>query len=217
MAATKKKPAPKRPKRAVLGRFAVLGLVAVWMFALGVLVGRGSAPLRFDVDALQKQLAELKKAVTDRENRRFKVNLDSLKFFQNLKDADETAGPFVGAAPGAKGTTPHKAPQFTKPEQPASVVRGPAPEAPAAPLPGPPGAKVEYILQVASSRNKAATGQLVAKLKKQGFPAFSAVTQVPGKGTWYRIRVGPYIDRTVAERARGLLKAKKFDPYIIER
>ncbi|MDP7417006.1 MAG: hypothetical protein QF888_03315, partial [Desulfobacterales bacterium] len=40
--------------------FSVIFFVAAWMFFLGILVGRGTAPVKFNIEKLQKKLAALK-------------------------------------------------------------------------------------------------------------------------------------------------------------
>ena len=44
-----------------------------WMFVLGILIGRGIAPVQFDIEKLQKELASLKEAVIKKEELRFKM------------------------------------------------------------------------------------------------------------------------------------------------
>jgi hypothetical protein len=44
--------------------------VAAWMFILGIFVGRGTAPLQFDIKKLQNELAALKEDVVKKELKR---------------------------------------------------------------------------------------------------------------------------------------------------
>ncbi|MBU4388086.1 MAG: hypothetical protein KKB23_00920, partial [Proteobacteria bacterium] len=66
--------------------------VSVWMFALGVLVGRDTAPVKFDIEKLQKELVVLKEAVIRREQKLFKVDSDAVRdktdfgFYEALKE-----------------------------------------------------------------------------------------------------------------------------------
>ena len=96
--------APIRSRKGAWGRVLLLGFVALWMFALGVLVGRGTAPVHFDIDQLQNKLAELKEIVTAEDGELFKVNLEKLKFFKNLRET------------GEDGAIPHKRALFKKPQ-----------------------------------------------------------------------------------------------------
>ena len=58
---TKKKntPSPQKRKGLVL-QIGLIFFVSIWMFILGVFVGRGTAPVQFDIEELQKELAALK-------------------------------------------------------------------------------------------------------------------------------------------------------------
>ena len=64
-----------------------------WMFILGVLVGRGTAPVKFDIEKLQKELVALKEAVMKKELRRYKIdsnvkdNKTTLDFYNTLKES----------------------------------------------------------------------------------------------------------------------------------
>ena len=74
---TAKKVATKKGKKYLLqltikGFFlglCLLFLISGWMFVLGVLVGRGTAPINFDIQALQKELLELKESMVKQEKR----------------------------------------------------------------------------------------------------------------------------------------------------
>ena len=70
---------------------------SVWMFVLGIFVGRGTAPIRFDMKALQKELIELKETVLRKEKERFKAYMATahkktdLDFYEALKAPTEPA------------------------------------------------------------------------------------------------------------------------------
>jgi cell division septation protein DedD len=74
----------------------------------------------------------------------------------------------------------------------------------------------ELFIQVASSKNPDATRRLVDRLRKQGFPAFSAQKEVPGKGVWYRIQLGPFNNQMLAEEALAKMKSQHFEAYLIQ-
>jgi DedD protein len=59
-----------------------------------------------------------------------------------------------------------------------------------------------------ASRN---AGELVATLKKAGFPAFAQASEYQGKQA-ERVRVGPFADRAAAEAAR--LRIKQLKPAV---
>jgi len=71
-----------------------------------------------------------------------------------------------------------------------------------------------WVIQVASLRTPEAAGELEAKLRKAGFSAFVEQAEVRGK-QYYRVRVGPEVDRANAERvAARLREQQKLDTLI---
>jgi cell division protein FtsN len=53
-------------------------------------------------------------------------------------------------------------------------------------------------IQVASVKDGAAAERIVANLKKDGYSAFLVRSVIPGKGLWFRVRVGSYANREQA-------------------
>ena len=88
----KKKPSiqfvPKRPSTWIF----LIIFVSAWMFVLGIFVGRGTAPVKFDIKKLQKELVVLKEAVVKKEQKLFKIDSDVVKnktdfgFYEALKE-----------------------------------------------------------------------------------------------------------------------------------
>ncbi len=70
--------------------------ISMWMFVLGILVGRGTAPVPFDIHKLQKELKHLKETTLKKEEIRFNI----------LSDADKKNFEFHDAL---KKRTPSKA------------------------------------------------------------------------------------------------------------
>jgi DedD protein len=65
-----------------------------------------------------------------------------------------------------------------------------------------------YTLQIASYQEKAQADADAKKLKQKGYAAFVKSVEVPGKGTWYRVRLGSFSNRISAEKLQKELKAK---------
>ena len=100
---TEKKAAAKTRKKYLLqltGKGLFLGLcllflISGWMFVLGVLVGRGTAPVNFDVQALQKELLALKESMLKQEKRAMEIDSaktgakSSLEFYEALKKKEK--------------------------------------------------------------------------------------------------------------------------------
>jgi cell division protein FtsN len=70
-------------------------------------------------------------------------------------------------------------------------------------------AKVRYTLQVASYPNKDGAEQDVKRLKQNGYAAFIVAADVPGKGVWYRVRLGSFSNKASAEKLQKDVQAKQ--------
>jgi cell division septation protein DedD len=118
-----------------------------------------------------------------------------------------TAGPTRSAPP-----TPTKPPEATA----TPVPKPAAAPAKAVTLAKAAGKKEPYWVQVLATQRASIADDLTKKLKADGFPA--DVTPVPGKAGWFRVRVGPYTDRTKAEStAAKIQKVEKTNnrPFVV--
>ena len=66
-------------------------------------------------------------------------------------------------------------------------------------------------------KNARDADRLVAELKKTGFHAYRAIGKVPGKGIWYRVRVGEYKSRASARHTLNQLKKAGLKPIVVEK
>jgi len=99
------------------------------------------------------------------------------------------------------------APQVVKRETPADA--GVRPETKTAIKPAAAaGGKIRYTIQFASYPEKNLAEAEVKKMKKQGYAAF-VVAFEQGKGTWYRVRLGRFTNRTDAEKLLREVKSKE--------
>jgi cell division protein FtsN len=191
-------------------------LVMVWMFTLGVVVGRGLSPVRFDVEKLTKELMDLKEQALSREKQGRDVETASkntqLGFYDALMDKKEKARLRSEAkeksskrlaerqtSGKAESTTLRKA--LEKP-LPASDQQGPS--------------AGTLTLQVASLRDSTGAAEMVSHLKSKGYSAYQVAAEVPGKGTYHRVRVGHFKDRSAARQAAAGLRQEKLEPFIIQ-
>lgn len=120
------------------------------------------------------------------------------------------------------------APKAAVPPPPDELEAGPAPAKPAvaAAVPAPPdedepkksslpregsstgGQKAQYTLQVKAARDKAEADAVVEKLRKAGFEPSLIVADVPGKGRYYRVRVGRFENVEKAREFQRKLKSQ---------
>lgn len=57
-----------------------------------------------------------------------------------------------------------------------------------------------YLLQAGSFAVQAEADQMAKKLRRKGFKATVSTIEVEGKGTWYRVRTGPYSTPQAADK-----------------
>ena len=69
--------------------------------------------------------------------------------------------------------------------------------------------KLRYTLQTASHREQGMAVEEVKDLKRKGYAAFVSSSELPGKGTWHRVRLGSFTSREAAEKLRKTLKTKE--------
>jgi DedD protein len=99
---------------------------------------------------------------------------------------------------------------------PAVGVGEPAPDSSPAAAPPPRGATdgmPSWVTQVASLGSAASAEQMAEKLRGEGYSAFVEQANVGGR-TYYRVRVGPEIDRASAERTAAKLGREYNKPYV---
>jgi cell division protein FtsN len=78
-----------------------------------------------------------------------------------------------------------------------------------------PVAKTRYSLQLASYSEKEMADEEVKRMKKRGYAAFVVTSDVPDKGTWYRVRLGSFSNKAAAEKLMNELHAKEgLSPFI---
>jgi DedD protein len=119
--------------------------------------------------------------------------------------ATATANPTATPTPTPTPTSPTK----VAAANPApSTVDTPPPSPAMAPIPalppppdamGPPAPGAGYTLQIKSTQSQEEADHFVRKLKGQGYHAFVVTADLPGKGRWYRVRLGKFDSKDAAE------------------
>ena len=239
-----KKPFLVLSRRAIAGWLTAIFFVCAWMFAIGVLVGRGTSPLKLDINALQKKLEVARAELMQNKKRPTRENADSgknkpeLEFYEALPQNREDAEiPTLRPPPQIKKKTEpptEKKLSFKKKEsrkkltktRPKGEDKAQASQQnpgdttrPPATIPknkNKPAGKA-YTIQVAAFRAVGDADKAVTELKKNGFSAYRAIGKVPGKGIWYRVRVGEYRNKAEASKTLAKLKNKGMQPVLVEK
>ncbi len=202
----------KRFRKEIVLKTVLCTLVCLWMFVLGLLVGRGTAPVRFNIKGLQDKLSDLKAATVDETTRHYQIAFQELDrkmdlgFHEALKDdksdlSSSTKPLPVAPAPTAPAVKPEsEAPKKTKDSDRKAET---------------PDASNPWEIQVAATQSEVQGKQLVQQLEKMGLEAYLMKVAIPNKGIWYRIRVRGYTTREAAEKDVARLKKEHFSPMII--
>lgn len=225
----KKKAAPP-PKGK--GRTLWIGLslfACVWMFVLGIFVGRGTAPVQFDIDKLQKELAALKEAVVKKERLRFKIDSEPVRrktdmgFYENLTKTQSNArgnDSQIAAASQQnrksllkEADTGSKQKTSSAKEGKTEVIKSRRPATSVPEI----DSKQQLTIQVASLRDPMIADRMVARLKDKWYPAYRTVAEVPGKGTWYRVRIGSFKRKADAKETLERLKKDNISAVLLPR
>lgn len=226
---TEKTPAVSKI-RFTWGRFLLIFFVAAWMFILGVLVGRGTAPVHFDTRALQKELIAMRDAMIRKEREAVEKAIRGedqrvpLDFYEALKEDGPdaaiqmsevqagTSGPVSGGADGPprKSRPAVMAKKAKAVNKPASSDVPAASRAPDADVGG-------LTIQIASLKDAAAAERIVANLTKEGYAAYLSRIVIPGQGLWFRVRVGSYEDREKALRDMDRLTRDREKPILVKK
>jgi DedD protein len=238
-----KKPFYVLSRRKIAGWFLIIFFLCAWMFILGILVGRGTAPVKFDIAALEKKLETAKeddagdqsKASTPEKPVTVKDKI-KLEFYEALKE--NKVDPDIPALQKpevvkseiekpAEKTVPQEPKKETapKPASPKSASQKPEPAASSqikkptkekAPAVARTNAKGPvYTIQAASVRDPKDADRLVQKLKKRGYPAYRVIGKPAGKGIWFRVRIGEYQSKSEAESMMNKLKKDGMKPILV--
>jgi len=73
-----------------------------------------------------------------------------------------------------------------------------------------------YFLQVGAFENESDADNMKAKLALQGFEAVVQSADIPEKGIWHRVRVGPLTDVDQINKVRGDLTLNGFNADLIK-
>lgn len=197
-------------------------LISGCMFTVGVLVGRGNAPVEFDIQQLQNEIKALKAKEQKAETAQYKVEPG---FYEALKKPVETAPPPMPKEPVKEQPPP--IPKALGKEQPS-----PLPKAERKQAAVKTGKKNEQVnsdkalrelggsdkpltIQVSSLKDHALAQRTVQALKAAGYHAYVITAIVPGKGVWHRVRLGAYADEKEAEPVMKQLKSEGRKPILV--
>jgi len=200
--------------------FGILLLTSGWMFVLGIFVGRGTAPVTFDIEKLQKELIALKEAKSQEDKDKFKQYMEEaqtktdLGFYETLKTDEPKNGKSLSSfktGPVREDKNSQSTDILSLDEENKDITS----QNMSSELLSKDGKK-NLTIQIASLRDMNNADNMVKRLKEQGYQdAYRSIAHIPDKGIWYRVRVGFYIDKTEAQEILNHLKQAKYTPMLI--
>jgi len=180
------------------------------VFALGLLVGKQlarSAPQPVQADDLAALDAQREQAQRTPPAKTAPVPAKAPVVAKAALEVPDDQVP-ESVKPLAEALVP-KAETRTKeiPAPPAPVSVAPSrtvtvKSAQSAPLPGPPGEQGTFTVQLGASQDRGEALALAARAGAAGLKPYVVEVRIPGKGLWYRVRVGAFADREAADRYR---------------
>ena len=202
------KSAKKDEKTKSYGWLWAIFLISGCMFTIGVLVGRGNAPVEFDIQELQNEIAALKAREKRAEIARHKIEPG---FYEALKKPVEKTSP-PAKAPAKKQSSPpvveKKVPAKPEPDKSNRVKSEKA-------LRELGGSDKPLTIQVSSLKDHTLALRTEKALKAAGYHAYVITAMVPGKGVWHRVRIGAFADKKEAEPVMKKLKAEGRKPILV--
>ena len=208
--------------------------IMAWMFFLGILVGRGTAPVRFHTEPFQKKLASISEKYKQ-EHAQEDLKETELNFYSALEKPvprEDDAGTVEGEiVPGKveplekeEGDIPLKmsrkamtldrkrtrVAEAPVPEPAQAENKEDAPDAPEKPAEG------KYTVQVAAYRDFKDALREMANLESKGFEPYRTLSKTD-EGTWHRVRTGFFETKSGALEYLEKLRKNDMDGMVINK
>lgn len=203
----------------------VIFLAMLWMFTLGVMVGRGISPVRFDIEKLKKELIALKQESVRKVKRKAERSAQPVAgktefdFYDVLTEkkkqarkktllerekAAQKVGPKIEKRRASKSEKIRKQPEGQREKETGrdvSQIRRQPVKA--------------FTVQVAALKDARRAKEMVAYLRKKGYDAYRTKIDKGKKEIYHRVRIGHFNTLNSAARAAAKLRKEKFKPIII--
>ena len=190
-----------------LGLFFLL----VWIFVLGILVGRGFLPEGMKtLSELKAPIAKLQEMVTNKESDDL-AHLKKMNKKPKFEFYDELSAKKEEVLKKGRTETKKQRPKATPPPDSSPILRETAssgkvnnrPDAPPLQETGD-----EYTLQLASLETEIQAIKMTEQLTGEGYPAYYYMVEINGK-RYFRVRCGRFKDKKEALDFKTLLAEKK--------
>ena len=213
-------------------RLAIVGALAVTcaIFAVGVTVGKRLRPAQpaLAVDPLAELDRATRRASGGDHGGEAEAQAEeppALTYHDELTNRGEPsrgessarAGGSAGSGSGATGDGA-TARGRDEGDEARGAEQEPISDEPAVPEQPRPGESAVYTLQVASYETREEAEQFANDLRSRGHRVFLVRTSTPERGTWYRVRVGPFHSRREAVRAQARFeRTERLPTFLVRR
>jgi cell division septation protein DedD len=212
-------------------------IALTWMFAFGILIGRGIPLVSSDDISLQAHLMRylgLGKPAGQQPQTQINESFDSpqkmletLDYYADLTQSDVPSTPALRPVPALPAASPRQPPAETlnpkaksskEQGQPTQELRPPPSQQGALPQSGPPGLGSEHFTLLVSSLKDAENAQkLVDQLRSKGYSPRIETLNLGGSGQWNRVLVGFFKNRDEALRFASEFNRKEHTEGLVIR
>jgi len=82
-------------------------------------------------------------------------------------------------------------------------------------LPPPPLDVGKFTVQVGATQDRVEAREMVARYSKGGLHPYVAEARLAGRGLWYRVRLGAFVDRAAADQYRRDVERELRTPAVV--
>ena len=219
------------PRKRAMGWIVIFCFVSVWIFLLGIIVGRGMAPVQFDINEFKNTIEDLRREIIDNQLQAAKQETITLKqeadleFHEDVKQIQpdtnvnfEPREPAKDVVASEKTEPPkHKTRTISKKKSLPTKAEKPTVQKPD-PVPVKAGSPDKKLtIQIASLRDSKEADQMVAALQKKGIPAYKTVGVLSANNVWYRVRAGNFQSRKESEAMMAEIKKDHKGAFLLTR
>jgi len=177
-----------------LGVVLILGMT----FALGYVVGQRSERITL---AMTNDAEPLERLEAETERHRELTFYSDLAKKEKAAKAKATAEEKREPEPAVKPIVQKPAPE----PKPAAVVPAAQKTEARVALDSGPSRSGDYTIQVSSFQTMEEAKAYASSLERKGFRPFIIAAEIRKKGTWYRVRLGRFLDESTAQAAKRIL------------
>jgi len=203
-------------KKTVSYRFFCLciAFASVWMFLLGISVGRNTCPIRFDTKSIMTQIAQWMESDV-RQNQEYARTINSHDKIPEI-DYKALKNAHVELIPHAQEKR-QKQSLLEKPTEKQLITKRSTKKRTKGhfALSSENDLSECVTLQTASLKNAHAAVEMAKRLKRMGFPAYTASINLPQKGLWHRVRVGTFSSIQKAKKMKDILQKQDINSIIV--